>query len=204
MNNNYTQKGSLFVFSGPSGTGKSSIIEQVMKKCPKTTFSVSATTRDPRTGEKDGVDYYFITKDKFQDMIKNDEFLEYAEYVDNSYGTPKAEIMDLINSGNNVILDIETQGAQNIKHKCPEAVLIFITPKNLSILERRLRHRGTDTEEKIQARLQHARGEYGVIDLYDYVVINDVLDIAVNEVVSIIEAQKYIYNKRKSNLMEAY
>jgi guanylate kinase len=182
--------GKLIVVSGPSGAGKSTVISRVMEQDKSVVFSVSATTRKPREGERDGVEYYFIDKDHFQKMIDNGELLEHAQYVENFYGTPKAPVDKNLKLGLNVLFDIEVQGAMQIKSICPEAILIFVIPSKFSEIGKRLHARGTDSEEKIQQRIEAARTEYSMAMNYDYIVLNDNPDTAANEILSIITAEK--------------
>lgn len=195
-----SERGALIVISGPSGAGKSTIISRVMQKDPSIVFSVSATTRTPRTGEVNGVNYFFVTREKFQSMIENGELLEHAEYVGNCYGTPKAPVIESIETGKSVVFDIEVQGAAQIKAQCPEAILIFVVPSDFAQIEKRLRSRGTDSEEKIQRRLQTARRECARARNYDYVVLNDDPDKAAEEMRSIIIAEKCKMENRKQYL----
>lgn len=183
-------KGVLVIVSGPSGAGKSTIISRVSKLRDDIRFSVSATTRQPRPGEVDGVNYYFKTQEEFWEMIKLDAFLEHAEYVGNSYGTPAAPVDNDLSQGFNVILDIEVQGAAQVMEKRPDAVSIFLCPPSLEELERRLRGRGTDSEEKIRDRLMAAHREYAQAHKYSYIIINDDADTAVRELDAIITAEK--------------
>mgnify|MGYP002623939081 CR=1 FL=1 len=182
--------GILVIVSGPSGAGKSTIISRVSRQRDDIRFSVSATTRKPREGETDGKDYYFKTREEFRDMIRANAFLEYAEYVGNSYGTPAAPVEESLAAGYNVILDIEVQGAAQVMEKRPDAVSVFLFPPSLEELERRLRSRGTDTEEKIRERLLTARREYAQADQYGYIIINDDADVAVRQLDAIITAEK--------------
>lgn len=195
-----SERGALIVVSGPSGAGKSTIISRVMQKDPSIVFSISATTRAPRTGEANGVDYFFVTRERFHSMIENGELLEHAEYVGNCYGTPKAPVIESIETGRSVVFDIEVQGAAQIKAQCPEAILIFVVPSDFAQIEKRLRSRGTDSEEKIQRRLQTARREFARARNYDYVVLNDDPDQAAEEMRSIIIAEKCKMANRKQYL----
>ncbi|MGI5935264.1 MAG: guanylate kinase [Oscillospiraceae bacterium] len=184
-----TERGKLFVVSGPSGAGKSTVISRVMAARDDVVFSVSATTREPREGEVHGVNYFFIDRRKFREMIDNDEFLEYAEYVKNFYGTPRKAVMEKLASGLNVILDIEVQGAVQVRERMPEAVTIFLTPPSFKELEFRLRNRHQDSEEMIKSRLERAKSEYESAGNYDYIVINEDPDVAASELSSIITAE---------------
>ena len=178
--------GKLIVISGPSGTGKGTVINKLLELRPEFAFSVSATTRKPRPGEIDGKSYYFLSRDKFLQMIDNFEFLEYAEYIGEFYGTPKEPIEKFIDSGTTVILDIEVKGAKQVMDKMPDAVTIFIVAPNMDELEKRLRGRGTDSEEKLLARLERARSELEEQSYYDHTVINDSVERAAAEIISII------------------
>ena len=204
MNPRNKKTGCLIVVSGPSGTGKSTIVNTVLDTCNDLSFSVSATTRQQREGETEGVDYFFVTKERFQQMIDNNELLEHAEYVGNYYGTPRKAVLDKIENGSSILLDIEVQGAEQVKDQFPEAVTMFVIPPSWEELERRLVNRGTDYSEKIQARLKQAKSEIEKIENYDYIIVNDVLETAISEVISIIATQNYKYNKRINDLTEAY
>ncbi|PKM73881.1 MAG: guanylate kinase [Firmicutes bacterium HGW-Firmicutes-16] len=194
--------GKLIVVSGPSGAGKSTVISRVMEQDKSVVFSVSATTRKPREGERDGVDYFFIDSDSFKKMINNDELLEHAQYVENFYGTPKAPVQENLNKGLSVLFDIEVQGAMQIKNICPEAILIFVIPSEFSQIEKRLHIRGTDSEEKIKQRIKTAKYEYSMALSYDYIVLNDDPDSAANEIKSIITAEKCKAVNRQNYLTE--
>lgn len=189
--------GKLIVVSGPSGAGKSTVISRVMEAEKDIVFSVSATTRKPRAGEQEGVDYYFTDSEHFCRMIENGELLEHAQYVENYYGTPKAPVTANLEKGLSVLFDIEVQGAMQIKSCCPEAILIFVIPSDFSEIEKRLHARGTDSEEKIKQRIKTARFEYSMALNYDYIVINDDPDSAANEIKSIITAEKCKAEERK-------
>lgn len=167
------KKGQLIVLSGPSGSGKSTVIKRLMEMRGNIHFSVSYTTRQPREGEVDGVNYNFVDRTEFERMIANYEFLEHAEYSGNCYGTSLKVIEEKQAAGIDVMLDIEVQGAANVRAKCPGAVLVFIVPPTYEELERRLRGRGTDAEEVIQKRLARALEEIEEVGMYDYLVIND-------------------------------
>lgn len=194
-------RGKLIVVSGPSGAGKSTVIGLVMERRNDLCFSVSATTRKPREGEVDGVNYFFVSGTEFDRMIGDDELLEHAEYNRDNYGTPRAYVEEKRRAGMHVLLDIEVQGARQVRERVPEAIKIFIIPPSLQVLEQRLRGRGTETEEQIQRRLARARGEYREADFYDYVVINDNLETAANELNAIITAELCRYAERKNYLV---
>ena len=181
-------KGKLFVLSGCSGVGKSTVLGQVMACRSDLRFSVSATTRDPRPGEIDGQSYYFVTKEKFEDMIAKGEFLEYDDHMDNYYGTPKGQLEEKLETGS-VILDIEPNGAFNVRRTWPEAVLVFIAPPSMAELERRLRSRGDTGEDQIRIRLERAAWELEQSKKYDHIVINDQVEACADEILKII-AQK--------------
>lgn len=196
------EKGRLIVISGPSGAGKSTVLSNAIDGRTDTCFSTSVTTRAPRPGEVDGVDYFFVDHQRFYEMVKNNELLEHAEYVSNRYGTPRAYVMQKMEEGFNVILDIEVQGARQVSKKMPEAVKIFVVPPSIDELEQRLRGRGTDSEEAINGRLARARQEYIEADFYDYIIINDDVDRAADELTSIINAERCRYENRAFILMQ--
>ena len=185
----YRRKGRTFVVSGPSGVGKSTVLKALLESRKNLYFSVSATTRDPRPGELDGIHYHFMDVESFRKWIAMDQFLEYAEYVGNFYGTPKKFVDDAMEAGKDVILDIEIQGAIQVCSKRPDTVRIFIAPPSWAELERRLTERGTDSPEKIQKRLLRAKVEFQTAHTYDYFVINDTVENAVGELNAIITAE---------------
>ncbi len=189
MSDQKKKKGTLIVLSGPSGVGKSTVIAELLSERTDIYFSVSFTTRQPRPGEVDGVNYNFVTRPEFERMIRDNELLEYAEYVGNYYGTSLKVIRDRLEQGQDVLLDIEVQGAATVKTKCPEAVLIFILPPSLEELAHRLQARSTDSEDAIVKRLERAREECSEIGRYDYLVVNDSVIAAVGEIVSILTAE---------------
>ncbi len=195
-----TDKGSLIVISAPSGTGKGTILKKFSEiyMDDKMMFSVSATTRAPREGERDGINYHFVTEEHFLDEISNDGFLEHAVFCDNRYGTPKKAAMDAINSGIDVILEIETAGAMQVKENYPGAVMIFVLPPSLEELKKRLVGRGTETEEAIEKRFTAAKNEMRLADRYDYIIVNDDVEKATYEFNAVIRAQrlKTINNKK--------
>ena len=178
-------KGKLFVISGASGVGKSTVLAKVMAERKDLTFSVSATTRDPRPGETEGVSYYFVSKEKFMDMITADEFLEYDDHMDNYYGTPKTQLEEKLSRGH-VLLDIEPNGAFIVKQARPDATLIFIAPPSVEELEKRLRNRGDTSEAQIAKRLGRSQWEMEQGKKYDYYVVNDQVDTCAEEILKII------------------
>jgi len=181
------KKGRLFIISAPSGGGKGTIINKLLEIRPELQYSISATTRAPRQGEIDGKNYYFIDKERFEELISLDAFLEYAQYAGEYYGTPRAPIDFCIDNGVDALLEIEVQGAAIVMKELPEAVSIFIVPPSLEILEKRLRGRKTETEEKIAARLRAAKDELLEKDKYNHIVINDLVDRAAEEILQIID-----------------
>ena len=185
-----TERGILIIVSAPSGCGKSTVVHRLLEQRETLRLSVSATTRSPRAGEQDGVDYYFVSRERFLEMIEEDAFLEHAEYVGNHYGTPIAPLEAQLNSGLDVYLDIEVQGAMQVKAQRPETLLIFLMPPSLEELERRLTLRGTDDPETIRTRLAEAEREFSYRDRYDHVVVNDQVDRAVAEISALIDAHR--------------
>lgn len=168
-----TKKGTLLVVSGPAGSGKGTVNKVLLENTEKYVFSVSATTRSPRPGEVEGKHYFFMTREKFMSLVEEDNFLEHAEYVGNCYGTLRPFVEENLAQGKNVILDIEVQGALQVREKMPEALLVFLCPPDYATLERRLRGRGTETEEVIQERLKTALTELQIAAQYDYLVVNE-------------------------------
>lgn len=190
------ERGELIVLSGPSGVGKSTVIAELLSRRRDIHFSVSFTTRQPRVGEADGVNYNFVSRDEFEQMIRDGELLEYAEYVGNYYGTSMKVIRDKLEKGQDVLLDIEVQGAAKVREKCPEAVMIFIIPPTLEELSRRLHKRNTDADDVIDRRLQMAREECRESVNYDYLVVNDNVMGASEEIQAILAAESCRVKKR--------
>lgn len=183
------QKGILFVLSGPSGVGKGTVRQRLFEQETSLKYSVSATTRKKRPGEKEGVDYFYKTEEEFKKMIENGELLEYAQYVNNYYGTPKKYVEEQIALGNDVFLEIEVQGALQVKRNFPEGVFIFLCPPSLEELKNRIINRGTETDNLIKNRLKEASKEIEMMSEYDYVVVNDDVDKAVEKVKAIIVSE---------------
>ena len=182
-------KGILVVVSGFSGAGKGTVMKRLMEKYDDYALSVSATTRKPRPGEEDGREYFFRTRDEFEKLIEEDALLEYAQYVENYYGTPRSYVEEQLQAGRNVILEIEIQGAMKIKEKIPEALLVFVTPPTVEELERRLTGRGTETAQVIADRLARAGEEAKGMDQYDYILVNDTVEECVDHLHQIIVSE---------------
>lgn len=183
------RKGILTVVSGFSGSGKGTVMKELLKRYDNYALSISATTRNPREGEKDGREYFFKTREEFEKMIAKDELIEYAKYVNNYYGTPKAYVEEQLSAGKDVILEIEIQGALKVKEKFPETLLLFITPPSAGELKRRLVGRGTETMDVIEERMARAAEEADGMEQYDYLVINDDLEDCVEEIHRIIGSE---------------
>ena len=199
------QRGRLVVVSGPSGAGKSTVIARWMQRRPNLCFSVSATTRDPRPGELDGKDYFFVTHEAFDRMVAADALLEHAEYVGNCYGTPRDYVMQRMEAGFHVLLDIEVQGAKQVYANMQDAIMIFLVPPSLRELENRLNGRGTDSPEKIRGRLERALAEYSEAQdagFYQYIIVNDDPEVAAMEMDAILTAEQCRFSERKSILSE--
>lgn len=187
-----TERGLLIVFSGPSGVGKGTVRQEIFSTPDhKFEYSVSMTTRQKRPGEVDGVDYFFRTREEFEELIKNGQMLEYAEYVGNYYGTPLTYVNETLDKGIDVFLEIEVQGALQVKKKVPDGVFIFLTPPDLDELKDRLVGRGTDSEEVIRQRIERAKEEIALMREYDYAVVNDEVPLAAERVKCIIEAEHF-------------
>lgn len=182
----FKRKGILFVLSGPSGVGKGTVRKALFKKDTSLKYSISMTTRAMRPGEKEGIDYFYRSKETFESMIKQDQLLEYAEYVGNYYGTPRQYVTEQLERGNDVFLEIEVQGALQVKENFPEGVFIFLSPPSLDELKNRIVSRGTETESLVINRLNAAKEEIDMMDAYDYVVVNDHVAHAVEHVQAIV------------------
>lgn len=183
------RKGCLIVVSGASGTGKGTVCTELLKKRSSLRYSISATTRNPRNGEKNGVQYFFHTRESFEKLIADEGLLEWADVYGNYYGTPKAPVEKFLSEGQDILLEIDTQGALNVMEKMPEGIYVFLLPPSMEELERRLRSRGTDSEEVILRRLDSARGEVSLAKKYRYVVVNDVVQDAVDTIDAILTAE---------------
>ena len=183
-------QGVLLVLSGPSGAGKGTICEQLLNKRKNLAYSVSATTRAPRKGEVDGRDYFFVTIEKFKEMIANNELLEHAEIYGNYYGTPRSYVMSILDEGRDVVLEIDPQGALQVKESFPDAVFVFVVPPSLDELSKRIYKRGTDSEEVIKRRLSAATSELAYASKYDYIIVNDEVEKATNKVSNILDAER--------------
>ena len=184
------KKGNLIVISGPSGSGKGTICRALFKEVPDLHYSVSATTRKPRLGEKDAVDYFFLTKLEFENMITGDKLLEWADVYGNYYGTPVEPVMTALETGRDVMLEIDVQGAFQVRNKYPGCVLIFLIPPSRAVLEHRLKNRGTDSDDDIERRLRWAEKEIGEVMNYDYLVINGEVEKATRDVYAVIKAER--------------
>ncbi|WP_416151005.1 guanylate kinase [Salipaludibacillus sp. HK11] len=194
------EKGLLIVLSGPSGVGKGTVCGALRKHDTHIQYSVSATTRLPRKGEQDGLSYFFKSKEEFERMIRENELLEYAQYVDNFYGTPRNYVEDTLAIGHDVILEIEVQGALQVKKTFPEAVFIFLMPPSIKELRNRIEGRGTESKDLIDSRMTIAKDEIDLMDKYDYVVENDEVELAVERIKSIVTAE----NCKKERLIHLY
>lgn len=183
-------KGSVFIISGPSGSGKDTLLKVLFEKHPEIAFSISSITRDMREGEVEGEKYNFISREKFEKMIENDELLEYNVYVNNYYGTPKAPVIEATEKGLDIIIEVDVNGAANIRKKLPDAVSIFIMPPTFTELERRLKGRGTESDEVIAKRMGEALGEIKRATEYDYIVVNDDIEVAVDNIHAVIQGHR--------------
>lgn len=183
------EKGILFVLSGPSGVGKGTVRQRLFEQNTDLHYSISMTTRQMRQGEEEGVDYFFKTHEEFETLVEQGELLEYAKYVNNYYGTPKSYVKEMINAGKDVFLEIEVQGAIQVKERFPEGVFIFLSPPSLDELKNRIVSRGTETHDLVKNRLKEAQNEISLMHAYDYVVVNDQVDHAVEKVQAIVKSE---------------
>ena len=195
-------KGSVFIIAGPSGTGKDTLLKKLFEKHPELEFSISSVTRRMREGEKEGEKYNFISREKFERMIADDQLLEYNVYVGNYYGTPKAPIINATENGKDIIIECDVNGAENIRKKLPDAVSIFIMPPSFEELERRLRGRGTESEQVIRERLNTAIDEIKRAGEFDYIVVNDNVDLAIEHTNAVIQNYRLRYENQKELIDE--
>ena len=190
-------KGGIFVVSGPSGSGKDTLLSQLFKKCPEIKFSISSVTRPMRAGEKEGEKYNFISRKEFEEMLQRDELLEHNVYVGNYYGTPKTPVLNASKNGEDIIIEVDVNGAKQIREKLPQAVSIFIMPPSFAELEKRLSGRGTESEEVIAERMNSALFEIERATEYDYIVVNDDIDTAVDDIIQIISGSRLMLKRQK-------
>lgn len=196
------KRGALIVVSGFAGSGKGTITKELIKRYDNYKFSVSATTRNPRPGEVDGKDYFFVSREQFENMIEKGELLEYTEYVGNYYGTPKSFVEKMLNEGNDVLLEIEYIGAFNAKKVFPEAVLVFLTPPSVQEVYNRLKGRNTETEEVILKRIARGKEEAGIMDKYDYIIVNNDIEESIAELHNTVQCSKNAALRNKSFIEE--
>lgn len=194
-------KGGVFVVAGPSGSGKDTLFKELFKRKPEIKFSISSITRPMRVGEVEGEKYNFITREKFLNMLENDELLEYNEYIGNYYGTPKAPVIAAIEKGEDILIEVDVNGAKEICEKLPEAVTVFIMPPSYKELKRRLSGRGTETQELIDKRMKEALNEIARATEFDYIVVNDDINTAVDDIIEVISGSRLML-KRQKNLID--
>ena len=194
-------KGGVFVVAGPSGSGKDTLFKELFKRKPEIKFSISSITRPMRVGEVEGEKYNFITREKFLNILENDELLEYNEYIGNYYGTPKAPVIAAIEKGEDILIEVDVNGAKEICQKLPEAVTVFIMPPSYQELKRRLSGRGTETQDLIDKRMKEALNEIARATEFDYIVINDDLQTAVDDIIEVISSSRLTL-KRQKNLID--
>ncbi|MZK50718.1 guanylate kinase [Clostridium beijerinckii] len=196
-------RGLLIVISGPSGAGKGTICKRFMEKNKDVMLSVSATTRSPRAGEVEGINYFFMSKEQFVEKIESNDFLEYAEVYDNYYGTPKSNVEEMLEDGKDVILEIDIQGALEVKENTREGVFVFILPPSMEELKQRIINRGSETQESLMKRFKSAYKEINFISKYNYAVVNDKVEIAVEKLEAIISAEKCRVDRIKDSILDS-
>lgn len=184
-------KGRVFIISGPSGSGKDTVLKKVFERLPDIEFSISSITRPMRAGEIEGEKYNFISRERFEEMIANDELLEHNTFVGNYYGTPKAPVLNCIENGKDMLIEVDVNGAAQIRQKMPDAVSIFIMPPSLEVLKKRLYGRGTDSEDVIKKRINEALQEIARATEYDYIVVNDVIETAVDNIITVMSVDRF-------------
>ncbi len=194
-------KGGVFVVAGPSGSGKDTLFKELFKRKPEIKFSISSITRPMRVGEVEGEKYNFITREKFLSMLENDELLEYNEYIGNYYGTPKAPVIAAIEKGEDILIEVDVNGAKEICEKLPEAITVFIMPPSYKELKRRLSGRGTETQDLIDKRMHEALNEIARATEFDYIVVNDDIQTAVDDIIEVISSSRLSF-KRQKNLID--
>lgn len=204
MTEKLQDEGILLVVSGPSGAGKGTICSAIREIYPDLDYSISMTTREPRKGEQEGISYFFRSDSEFEELVRQDEFLEYARVYDHYYGTPKKYVLDKIKEGRSVLLEIDIQGAMQVKKRYPKGVFVYIVPPSLEILSKRIHERGTDSEEVIQSRLAQITSELALAHQYDYIVVNDVLKDAIHKTCSIIEAEKCKLSRNEGQIQTIF
>ncbi len=190
-------KGSIFIVSGPSGSGKDTVLGELFKRCPDLSFSISSITRDMRKGEKQGEKYNFISREEFEGMLQRNELLEHNIYLDNYYGTPRIPVEECVNAGRDMIIEVDVNGAAQIRKNAPQAISVFIMPPSLEVLKSRLSGRGTESTEAVEARLAEALNEIKRADEFDYIVVNDDLSAAVDDFVSVIKSRRIRLENKK-------
>ena len=194
-------KGGVFIVAGPSGSGKDTLLKELFKKRPDIRFSISSITRPMRVGEVEGEKYNFITREKFESMLENDELLEYNVYIGNYYGTPKGPVIDAVEKGQDILIEVDVNGAKAIREKMPEAVSIFIMPPSYAELKRRLSGRGTESEEVIEKRMHESLSEIKRADEFDFIVVNDDINKAVDDLIEVITSSRLML-KRQKNIID--
>lgn len=194
-------KGGVFIVAGPSGSGKDTLFKELFKKRPDIRFSISSITRPMRVGEVEGEKYNFITREKFESMLENDELLEYNVYIGNYYGTPKGPVIDAVEKGQDILIEVDVNGAKAIREKMPEAVSIFIMPPSYAELKRRLSGRGTESEEAIEKRMHESLSEIKRADEFDFIVVNDDINKAVDDLIEVITSSRLML-KRQKNIID--